>query len=517
MAATLPPTNVQPPAVSMSGIRIAFGKVVANDAVDLEVRPGEIHALLGENGAGKTTLMRALSGLLQPDAGAIRLNGQPVVIRDPQTAQDLGIGMVHQHFMLIETMTVAENMSLGLPRERAGGRVFFPDFDRVAREVDALGRRHDLQVDASARVGSLTVAGQQRVEILKALHRGARVLILDEPTAVLSPQESLRLFAVVRSLAEEGTAIIFISHKLHEVMAVTDRITVLRRGKVAGCLTTAETSEGEIARLMVGAVTSRPRRNTTPRGETGTVLRLRGAGLTDERGLRQLDGIDLEIGRSEILGVAGVDGNGQSELAEVVVGLQRLSDGSIELDGADMTGASPAVRIARGVAHVPEDRHRTALVPDMSVADNAVIEMAGWRRFARAGLRRGRHIAEFARELVQDYDVRPGDIRQPVGSLSGGNQQKLVMGRALTRDPKLIVAVQPARGLDFGATAFVHGRLLDSRSGGAAIMLISAEMDELVALCDRIVVMYRGMIIGEQTGPDYDIAALGLMMAGRAA
>ncbi|WP_417258039.1 ABC transporter ATP-binding protein [Celeribacter sp.] len=518
MTTTLPKSSFAQAAtsVSMSGVTIAFDKVVANQSVDLDVRHGEIHALLGENGAGKTTLMRALCGLLQPDAGTISLDGKPVVIRDPQRAQELGIGMVHQHFMLIDTMTVAENISLGLPRARAGRRVFFPDLDQVAQQIDALGRQHDLQVNPTARVDSLTVAGQQRVEILKALYRGAKVLILDEPTAVLSPQESQRLFAVLRSLAAQGTAIIFISHKLHEVMAVTDRITVLRRGKVAGCLETAKTTEDEIARLMVGAQTVQPSRTSAPRVKTGTVLRLRNAGLTDGRGLRLLDGVNLDIEASEILGVAGVDGNGKSELAEVVVGLRRLTEGHIEFDGKDVTHASTATRINRGLAHVPEDRHRTALVSEMSVADNAVIEMAGWRRFARMGLLRRGRIAAFARDLVKDYDVRPGDITQPIGALSGGNQQKLVMGRALTRDPKLIVAVQPSRGLDFGATAFVQGRLLDSRARGAAVMLISAEMDELVAYCDRIVVMYRGSIIGEQTGPDYDVAKLGLMMAGRA-
>lgn len=494
----------------MHGVRVAFGPVIANDDVSFSVRPGEIHALLGENGAGKTTLMRVLAGLLQPDRGELRIDGRPVVIDGPQAARRLGIGMVHQHFMLIDTMSVAENVSLGLPEVRR----WFPDREKIAREVDELGRRHGLAVDARAEVGSLSVASQQRVEIVKALYRGARILVLDEPTAVLTPQESAALFPVLRSLAEAGTAIIFISHKLHEVMAITDRITVLHRGRVAGSLKTAETNEREIAQMMVGAEIALPSLTGTARPDARSILTARGLTARDDRGVTRLDAVDLDVAEGEIVGIAGVDGNGQTELAEALVGLLPLEAGQITFDQRDITRASVKTRLAAGLAHIPEDRHRTAIFSAFSIADNIVAEQAGAPAFARYGLRRRGAIARYAEEIVRRFDVRLGSIRQSIGSLSGGNQQKVVLGRALMRDPRLIIAVQPTRGLDIGATAFLQQQLLARREAGAGILLVSTELEEVMALSDRIVVMFKGRVAGTLARRDFSTETIGLLMAG---
>jgi len=496
----------------MRGIRVAFGPVVANDDVSFAVAPGEIHALLGENGAGKTTLMRVLAGLLQPAAGSIEVDGNPVRIDDPLEARRLGIGMVHQHFMLVPTLTVAENIALGLKEVRT----WFPRLDRLADEIDALGARYGLAVNARARAGDLSVASQQRVEIVKALYRGARILVLDEPTAVLTPQEAAALFPVLRSLAEAGTAIVFISHKLNEVMAVTDRITVLRRGKVAGTLETKSTDPRAIARMMVGGDVTLPHLEGKP--QTGrAALEVADLCYADNRGVRRLDNVGFSVGAGEIVAIAGVDGNGQQELAEAIVGLVRLDTGRVVIDGNDVTTAPVATRIAAGLAHIPEDRHRTAIFEKMSVTDNAVAEEAGRSRFAQLGMRRLPETRRLANELVRDFDVRLGSIEQTIGSLSGGNQQKVVLGRALSRDPRLIIAVQPTRGLDIGATAFLHSRLLERRAAGAAVLLISTELDEVLALADRIVVLFKGRVTGVVTRETFDVEQLGLMMAGRTA
>ncbi len=496
----------------MRNIRVAFGPVVANDDVSFAVERGEIHALLGENGAGKTTLMRVLAGLLQPAAGAIEIDGKPVRIDGPLEARRLGIGMVHQHFMLVPTLTVAENIALGLKEVRT----WFPRLDKLADEIDALGARYGLAVNARARAGDLSVASQQRVEIVKALYRGARILVLDEPTAVLTPQEAAALFPVLRSLAEAGTAIVFISHKLNEVMAVTDRITVLRRGKVAGTLETKTTEPRAIARMMVGGDVTLPHLEGKPQAGR-PVLEVESLGYADSRGVRRLDNVDFSVGAGEIVAIAGVDGNGQQELAEAIVGLIRPDSGTVRIDGADLTAAPVAKRIAAGLAHVPEDRHRTAIFEKMSVTDNAVAEDAGKPRFARFGMRNLGETRRFAADLVRDFDVRLGSIDQTIGSLSGGNQQKVVLGRALSRDPRLIVAVQPTRGLDIGATAFLHSRLLERRAAGAAVLLVSTELDEVLALADRIVVLFKGQVTGVVTRETFDVEQLGLMMAGRTA
>lgn len=496
----------------MRGIRVAFGPVVANDDVSFAVAPGEIHALLGENGAGKTTLMRVLAGLLQPEAGTVEVGGVVVRIDGPLAARRLGIGMVHQHFMLVPTLTVAENIALGLKEVRT----WFPRLDHLADEIDALGARFGLAVNARALAGELSVASQQRVEIVKALYRGAKILVLDEPTAVLTPQESAALFPVLRSLAEGGTAIVFISHKLNEVMAVTDRITVLRRGRVAGTLRTAETKPREIARMMVGGEVALPHLEGTV-ADSQPVLEVEGLGLTDVRGVRRLEGVSLTVGAGEIVAVAGVDGNGQQELAEAIVGLQRPGAGRVLIDGVEMTHRPVSERIAAGLAHIPEDRHRTAIFERMSVTDNAVAEEAGRPQFSRWGLRRRGETRRFAEALVSDFDVRLGSVEQSIGSLSGGNQQKVVLGRALSRDPRLIIAVQPTRGLDIGATAFLQSRLLERRAAGAAVLLISTELDEVLALSDRIVVLFKGQVTGVVERAQFSVEKLGLMMAGRAA
>jgi len=499
-------------AVAMRNIRVAFGPVLANDDVSFAVAPGEIHALLGENGAGKTTLMRALAGLIQPQAGSIEIGGRPVRIDGPLEARRLGIGMVHQHFMLVPTLSVAENIALGLKEVRT----WFPRLDRLADEIDALGARYGLAINARAVAGELSVASQQRVEIVKALYRGARILVLDEPTAVLTPQEAAALFPVLRSLAAAGTAIVFISHKLNEVMAVTDRITVLRRGRVAGSLRTAETEPREIARLMVGGEVTLPQLEGKP-APGQALLEVDRLGLTDTRGVRRLGGVSFTVGAGEIVAVAGVDGNGQQELAEAIVGLQRPDSGRVLIDGVEMTYRPVAERIAAGLAHIPEDRHRTAIFEKMSVTDNAVAEEAGRPRFARWGMRRRGETRAFAQQLVANFDVRLGNIEQAIGSLSGGNQQKVVLGRALSRDPRLVVAVQPTRGLDIGATAFLQGQLLRRRAAGAAVLLISTELDEVLALADRIVVLFKGQVTGVVARADFSVEKLGLLMAGRAA
>jgi len=500
-----------PAAVEMSNIRVQFGSVVANDAVDFAVRPGQIHALLGENGAGKTTLMRILAGLLQPTSGQVAIDGVPTILRTPLDAQANGIGMVHQHFMLVPTMTVAENICLGLPHVRR----WFPRISDIARQINALGAQHGLDVDANALAGSLSVAGQQRAEILKALFRGSRILILDEPTAVLTPQEAQGLFAVLRSLAKAGTAIVFISHKLHEVMAVTDAITVLRRGKVTASLVTSQTSEREVARAMVGADVELPQLSDMAAKDAHAVLTLEKISRRDTRGLTRLDEVSLTIHAGEIVGIAGVDGNGQQDLAAAVVGLDRVDHGHITFDATPITHAPVADRIALGLSHIPEDRHRTAIFSTMSIAENASSEVIGSQRLSRAGLIDRPAVVRYADEIIEKYDVRCSGNEQPIGELSGGNQQKVVLGRALAREPRLIVAVQPTRGLDIGATAFLHQQLLASRKSGAAVMLVSTELDEILALSDRIVVMFKGRIIGILARADVTMEKIGLMMAGQ--
>ncbi len=509
------PIGDGPAPLDLSGITVRFGSFTANDAVDFSVGRGEIHALLGENGAGKTTLMRVVAGLIIPQEGTIRIDGNPVRLASPLDAAAKGIGMVHQHFMLISTLTVAQNVCVGIAK---AGRVF-PDLAKVARDLEEIGARYGLQVDPHALVGSLSVASRQRVEIVKALYRGARILVLDEPTAVLAPQEVDGLFRVLRMLAETGTAIVFISHKLGEVMALSHRVSVLRHGRLVATKPAADTNPAELARLMIGEDLVLP--TVDGAHMPGSVaIETRGVSLRDELGVTRLSDVSLAARSGEIVGVAGVDGNGQQQLAEILAGLQAPASGAVIMASpngpVDVSRSGPGRRIALGLAHIPEDRHHTALV-DMSIADNAVLDSIDRPPLARRGFLAHRAIRAFATRLIAANDVRCTGPEQGVMTLSGGNQQKVVLGRALAHDPRVIVAVQPTRGLDLGATAFVHRQLLAEREKGAAIVLVSTELDEVLALSDRIVVMFAGRIVGAMSRAEVTLERLGAMMTGQAA
>jgi general nucleoside transport system ATP-binding protein len=497
------------PALEMRGITKRYPGVVANDHIDLEVRPGEIHALLGENGAGKTTLMNILYGLARPDEGVILLDGREVDIAGPSDAIARGVNMVHQHFMLVPVFSVAENILLGA--ETMAGPIFL-DRGEARRRIADLGRRFGFEIDPDARVGSLSVGWQQRVEILKALYRDARILVLDEPTAVLTPQETQEIFAVLRRLAREGHSIVFISHKLYEVLEIADRITVIRRGKVVGQRLPAETDEDDLAELMVG----RGVQLTVDRGESkpgGVALKVEGLEVKDDRGSVAVRGVDLEVRSGEILGVAGVAGNGQDELVESIVGLRHPSAGRITLQGADMARASPRQINELGVSYVPADRHRFGLVLSFPVADNLVLTDYYRRPYARGLIRNDAAIEATAEQRIREYDVRTPSATVRAGTLSGGNQQKLVVAREFARDLKLLVLDQPTRGLDVGSIEFIHRRAIAKRDAGTAILLVSAELDEVLELSDRIAVMYRGRIVALRDGRTADKNEIGLLMA----
>ncbi|GAA2524153.1 ABC transporter ATP-binding protein [Pilimelia columellifera] len=498
--------------LELRGITKRFGDVVANDRIDLTVEPGEIHALLGENGAGKSTLMNVLYGLTQPDEGEIVVDGRPRRIRGPRDAIAAGIGMVHQHFMLVPVFTVAENVLLGDERVRRFGGVL--DKRRAHREVAEVSARYGLDLDPDAVVEDLPVGVQQRVEIVKALIRDVRLLILDEPTAVLTPQETDDLLSVLRSLRDAGTSVVFITHKLREVTAVADRITVIRRGRTVG--TAAPTAaEAELAALMVGrsvALTA-----TKAPAEPGVpVLELSRLSVTDDRGHRAVDGVDLTVRAGEVLGVAGVQGNGQTELVEAVLGLRRLAGGQIRLNGASTVGWSTRRVLAAGVGYVPEDRSVDGLIREFTVAENLVLDQYHRPPFAAGLALRPAEIAAAARRLVGQFDIRAASLDAPVGALSGGNQQKVIMARELSRPLTLLVAAQPTRGVDVGSVEFLHRRIIEERDRGAGVLLVSSELDEVVALADRIAVMYRGRVAAV-VGPQTPRESLGLLMAGAAA
>ena len=499
------------PFLEMRGITKRFGELAALEGVDLSVGEREIHALLGENGAGKSTLMNILYGLYRPDAGTVQLRGQPAAIRSPREAIAHGIGMIHQHFMLVPPLTVAENVVLG--DERSGP---FLDRRALAGRVGALQQRFGIAVDPNARVEELPLGLQQRVEILKVLYRGSDLLIFDEPTAVLTPQEVDELFAIVRTLRDEGKTVILITHKLREVFAITDRITVLRAGKNAGVLVTAETTGPAIASLMVGREL-RPlkAREVTP--DAGTVLEITGLSTTSDRGAAALQKVDLAVRAGEILGIAGVGGNGQSELAECILGLRAPTGGAIRISGADVAHDDPARTRARGVAYVPEDRRAEGLVLAFTVADNFILGKQDQPPFSRRGVLDGTAIAAGGERLAREFDVRPPNPRAIAGNLSGGNQQKVVLGRELSEEPKLIVVSQPTRGLDIGSTEYVWERLLEQRARGCAVLLISSELDEIRALSDRIAVMFEGRIVETVAAADATEERLGLLMAGQTA
>ena len=497
------------PALEMRGITKRYPGVVANDHIDLTVRPGEIHALLGENGAGKTTLMNVLYGLATPDEGEILLDNQPVRIGGPSDAIARGINMVHQHFMLVPVLTVAENILLG--EETMANRVFL-DRSEAHRRIIELGRRFGFEIDPDAKVGSLSVGWQQRVEILKALYRNARILVLDEPTAVLTPQETDEIFAVLRRLATEGHSIVFISHKLYEVLDIADRITVIRRGRVVGERLPAETNEDDLAELMVG----REVQLTVDRGESHpgeTVLRVDGLRVKDDRGTEVVRGVSLEVRAGEILGIAGVAGNGQDELVEALIGLRHPTAGTVTLEGEDATGKSPRAMNESRVAYVPADRHRFGLVLPFQVADNLVLTSYHRAPFARGILRNDAAIHEAAEASIREFDVRTPSAEATTGTLSGGNQQKVVVAREFGRDLSLLILDQPTRGLDVGSIEFIHTQAITKRNAGTAILLVSAELDEVLEMSDRIAVMYRGEIVATVDGRTADKGEIGVLMA----
>jgi len=499
-----------PTVLELRDITKAFPGVLANDHIDLDLEQGEIHALLGENGAGKTTLVNVLYGLYTPDEGQIMLNGREVQIQDPADAIDQGIGMVHQHFMLIPVMTVTENVMLGVESTRNG---FFLDQAQVAQRIREISQQHGLEVDPTAYIKDIPVGVQQRVEIIKVLYREAEILIMDEPTAVLTPREVEDLIEVLRSLSDQGKSIIFITHKLKEVLALADRITVLRDGWVVGTTTPDETTEAKLAAMMVG----REVILTVDKGPAkpeGTVLQVEGLRAMDDRWAIVVDDVSLEVRAGEVLGIAGVQGNGQTELVEVLTGLRPVLDGRVQIDGVDVTNAPPRKVIEQGVAHIPEDRHEHGIILSYPVADNLVLSTYYRPPFARGVLMDNRAIEENATTLVHEFDIRTPSVYTSGSSLSGGNQQKMIVAREFSRSIKLLIAAQPTRGLDVGSIEFIHQQIVKKRDEGCAVLLISAELDEIMSLSDRIAVMYKGQIIATVNAEKATREELGLLMAG---
>jgi general nucleoside transport system ATP-binding protein len=497
------------PILELRGITKSFPGVLANDHVDFDLRRGEVHALLGENGAGKSTLMNILYGLYHPDEGEIRINGEPVRISSPKAAIELGVGMVHQHFMLIPVMTVAENIVLAEEPRTAG---VFVDYDAAIRRVRDLAATFNFAIDPDAKVETITVGQQQRVEILKALFRGADILILDEPTAVLTPQEADELFAILRTLQREGMSIIFISHKLREVLEIAERVTVLRRGKKIDTVPREGATPQGLARLMVGReVLLRVEKPPVDPGEP--LLRVENLQVLDDRDLEAVRGVSLDVRAREIVALAGVDGNGQSEFIEALSGLRKTSGGTIQIAGRDVTASNAHSRYDSGLGHIPEDRQRRGLVLEFTLAENLTLHDFDKQPFAKFGWLRPGRVVAWARKLLEEFDVRGGGPRTRAGALSGGNQQKVVVAREVARDPRVLIAAQPTRGLDVGAIEFVHRRLVEERDEGRAVLLVSLELEEVLSLADRILVLYEGQIVAEY-GPDVSEEELGIAMTG---
>jgi general nucleoside transport system ATP-binding protein len=497
------------PLLELRGITKRFPGVLANDDVTVDLRHGEVHALLGENGAGKSTLMNILYGLYTPDQGQIFLRGQPEVVGSTKASIEHGIGMVHQHFMLIPVMTVAENIVLATEPRKAGVVL---DYVAARKRVRDLSDRYGLAVDPDAKVERITVGQQQRVEILKALYRGAEILILDEPTAVLTPQEAQELFEIIRSLQTQGKSVFFISHKLNEVLEIADRITVLRRGKVVDTIPAAGATEESLARMMVGREVLL-RVDKKPAQPGAAALQVEDLSVIDDRGLEAVRGVSFEVRAGEIVGLAGVDANGQSELIDAIAGLRPVHGGRVVVHGEDVTHASAKEVLDTGVGHIPEDRHRRGLVLPFSLAENLALHAYRHAPNSRHGLLQLGVIRNRAVRLLKEFDVRGGTPETPASSLSGGNQQKVVLAREIDGEPQVLIAAQPTRGLDVGAIEFVHRRLVEQRDEGRAVFLISLELEEILSLSDRILVIYEGRIVAEFP-PTATEEEIGLAMTG---
>ena len=498
-----------PVALELRGITKRFPGIVANDQIDFDLRRGEVHALLGENGAGKSTLMNVLYGLYHPDEGEIAVNGEVVQMSSPREAISRGIGMVHQHFMLIPVMTVAENVVLAVEPRRDGVLL---DYAAARRQVHELARTFGFAIDPDARVQDISVGQQQRVEILKALFRRADILILDEPTAVLTPQEAGELFEILRTLTREGLSIIFISHKLNEVLEIADRVTVLRRGKLIDTLPIGGATEESLARLMVGRdVLLRVDKTAPQLGEP--LLEVDGLSVRDDRGIEKVREVSFDVRRGEVVAIAGVDGNGQSELIDALTGLRKIEAGQIRISGREIAHETAREHFEAGFGHIPEDRQHRGLVLDFSIAENMGLHDFRKPPSSRHGWLYPKRLVERARLLIKEFDVRGGNPQTHARNLSGGNQQKVILAREIDRNPTVLIAAQPTRGLDVGAIEFVHKRLIEERDEGRAILLVSLELDEVLSLADRILVLYEGELVGEFP-PTATEEELGLAMTG---
>ncbi|MFD2682768.1 ABC transporter ATP-binding protein [Bacillus seohaeanensis] len=495
--------------IEMLNIRKEFPGIVANDNITLQLKKGEIHALLGENGAGKSTLMNVLFGLYQPEQGEIKVNGNKVNITNPNIANDLGIGMVHQHFMLVDTFTVTENIILG-KEPKTAGRV---DIKKAEKEIREISERYNLKVDPTAKISDISVGMQQRVEILKTLYRGAEILIFDEPTAVLTPQEIHELIQIMKTLIKEGKSIILITHKLKEIMEVCDRVTVIRKGKGIGTVDVKDTNPIELANLMVGReVTFKTEKSeASPQAD---VLKVSNLFIKDNRGVPVVKGLNLNVRAGEIVGIAGVDGNGQSELIEAITGLMKTESGSIMLNGKEIHNRKPRKITESGVGHIPQDRHKHGLVLDFPIGENMVLQTYYQKPFSKSGILNYKNIYKKAKKLISEFDVRTPSEYTLARALSGGNQQKAIIGREVDRDPDLLIAAQPTRGLDVGAIEFIHKRLIEQRDNGKAVLLLSFELEEIMNVSDRIAVIYEGQIIDIVNPKETTEQELGLLMAG---
>lgn len=495
--------------IEMREITKKFGDFVANDHINLNVRKGEIHALLGENGAGKSTLMNMLAGLLEPTSGEIVINDKPVLIDSPSKSAKLGIGMVHQHFMLVEAFTVAENIILGNEKVK-NGRL---DLKQASKEIKELSEKYGLAINPSAKVADISVGAQQRVEILKTLYRGADILIFDEPTAVLTPAEIQELMGIMRNLVKEGKSIVLITHKLDEIRAVADRVTVIRRGKSIQTVDVAGATSQDLAEMMVGRSVSF---TTTkkPSEPKDIVLSIKNLEVDENRGVPAVKGLSLDVRAGEIVGIAGIDGNGQSELIQAITGLRKVKSGSIMIKNQEVTHLTSRKITELSVGHVPEDRHRDGLVLDLSLAENTALQTYYKEPLSKNGILNYNKINEYARNLMSEFDVRGANELVPAGGFSGGNQQKAIIAREVDRDPDLLIVSQPTRGLDVGAIEYIHKRLIEERDKGKAVLVVSFELDEILNLSDRIAVIHDGKIQGIVLPQDTNKQELGILMAG---